>query len=111
MEDVRVARAAVVEIELREDWLREQGMVSIDVAGELRALLEPVLGGTGEVRLRYRRLDAEVVLRLGVDWRIRPTDTFLRQVHRLLGGAAVNIRFRPPPQEASGRSVDYAQSG
>ncbi|MCW5586289.1 MAG: DNA polymerase III subunit alpha, partial [Chromatiales bacterium] len=111
LEDVRVARAAVVEIELREAWLRERGMASIDVASELKAMLEPVLGGTGEVRLRYQRLDAAVVLRLGADWRIRPTDAFLRQAQRLLGSGVVNIRFRPPPQEASGRSVDYAQSG
>ncbi|MGB5452092.1 MAG: DNA polymerase III subunit alpha [Sedimenticolaceae bacterium] len=111
LEDVRLARAAAVEIQLHETWLREHGMTSTEVVRQLKSLFEPVLGGDAEVRLHYRRLDAEVLLRLGIDWRIKPTDGFLRQAQRLLGAGVLSVRFRPAAPEAPGRVVDFAQSG
>lgn len=111
LEDVRLARAGCVEMQLRETWLREQGMTSVEAISELKSLLEPAIGGDCDVRLRYQRLDAEVLLRLGENWKIKPTDGFLRQAQRLLGVDALSIRFRLPAPEASSRTVGYAQSG
>jgi DNA polymerase-3 subunit alpha len=111
LEAVRLARAAAVELMVRERWLREHGMASIDAIAQLKKLMEPARGGDCEVRMRYERLDAEVVLRLGGEWRIKPTDGFLRQVCRLLGPGSLTLRFRPAAKEAGARKVDYAQSG
>ena len=111
LEDVRLARAACVEIRLRETWLSQLGITSVEAIAELKSLLEPAAGGNCEVRLRYQRRDAEVLLRLGGGWRIKPTDGFLRQAQRLLGADSLSIRFHPSAAEASGRAVGYAQSG
>ena len=111
LEDLRVARAAVVELQLREAWLRQQCMTTVEVIEALKALLEPARGGACEVRLHYQRPDAEAMLRLGADWRIRPTDSFLRQAQRLLGADALSLRFRAAPARAAGRALGYAQSG
>ena len=108
LETVRLARAVCIELQLRECWLRENGMTPIEAVSTLKSLLEPAIGGSCEVRLRYRRQDAEVLLRLGADWRVKPTDGFLRQAHRLLGADGVTIRFGPPLSESADRQLDYA---
>ncbi len=110
LEDVRLARATGVEIRLCESWWRGRDMRPIEVLNQIRGLLEPASGGDCEVRLRYRREDAEVVLRLGEEWRIKPTDGLLRQVRRLLGAEALNVRFRSQARETSAGAADYAHS-
>ncbi len=111
LEDVRLQRAGSVEVVLRETWLRESGMTSIDAIDRLKSLIEPARGGDCEMRFRYQRMDAEVLLRCGADWRVKPTDAFLRQANRLLGAGSVSLRFRPASKETTERPVDYAQSG
>jgi DNA polymerase-3 subunit alpha len=108
LEDARVMRAAVLEAQLRADLLQQRGMTPVEAVNALQGLLQPVLGGQCEVRLRYRRSDAEVLLRLGDVWRIKPTDGFLRQVQRLLGADALSLRFRPPQAETIDGALDYA---
>ena len=108
LEDVRLARAAAVEILLREARMRERGLSPRDAIDELRALLEPVSGGDCEVRVRYQRPDAEVILRLGHGWRVKPTDGFLRQAQRLLGFGALGISFRRAAPATPEPPVDYA---
>ena len=83
-------------------------MTLTQAVSTLKSLLEPSVGGSCEVRLRYRRQDAEVLLRLGADWRVKPTDGFLRQAHRLLGADGLTIRFGPPLAESADRQLDYA---
>ena len=111
MEDVRGDWARGVELLLREDWLRQRAMTTVDAIKTLKALFEPVAGGSCGVRVRYQRTDAEVLLQFGDAWRIRPNDTFVRQVQRLFGTDALTFRLRRPAAEADGRAVDYAQSG
>jgi DNA polymerase-3 subunit alpha len=111
LEDVRMQRAAVVEIALDQVWLQQQRLTGDALVGALRSMFEPVRGGNCVVRLRYRRRDAEVSLRLPEDWQIRPTDGFLRQAQRLFGPDALRLRFRAMAAEPPGRSVDYARSG
>jgi len=111
LEDVRMQRAAVVEIDLNVEWLQQHGLTGDALIDQLRSLFEPVRNGDCDVRLRYRRLDAEVSLRLADDWRIRPTDGFLRQAQRLFGVDALRLRFRAVAAEPPGRRVDYARSG
>ncbi len=108
LEAVRLARADRIDVLLQERWLHEKGMTAADMVSTLKCLLEPATGGDCQVRVRYRRQDAEVVLRLDADWRIRPTDGFLRQAHRLLGADALTIRFAPRQAEASAGQFGYA---
>jgi DNA polymerase-3 subunit alpha len=111
LEDRRISRVVGAELLLKESWLREQGMTTVEAMSALRTLLEPARGGECGVRLRYRRLDAEVVMRFGNGWRIRPTDALLRQARRLFGVDAVRLRFGTPSQASSDRVADLAQSG
>ncbi|MGB5198699.1 MAG: DNA polymerase III subunit alpha [Sedimenticolaceae bacterium] len=105
LEEARLARASGVELRLRETWLQQSGMTAIDAVGGLKTLLEPTRGGHCEVRLRYQRLDAEALLRLGVDWKIKPTDSFLRQAQRLLGADALSFRFLPTAEGTAGHGA------
>jgi DNA polymerase-3 subunit alpha len=99
LENVRIARASVLELVLEQAWIDDQGLSAADAVAALRGLLEPALGGNCEVRLRYRRRDAEAVLRLGAAWRVRPTDSLLRQVQRLLGCSSATVHFGPEIRE------------
>ena len=79
--------------------------------GALKAVLEPVRGGECQVRLRYRRTDAEVVLNLGDAWRIRPGDGFVRQAQRLLGAGTLAFRMGAAVQAVADQRADLARSG
>lgn len=105
LESVRVERAACLEMCLHEPWLSQQGTSRDELLERLRSLLEPATGGACEVRLRYRRTDAEVLLRLGEAWRVKPTDGFLRQAVRLLGPDALQIRFRRAAGEETAKTL------
>jgi DNA polymerase-3 subunit alpha len=101
IEEVRITRAHRVELAVVAARLRELGLGEDEFVARLRTLLEPVRGGQCEVRLRYVRDDAEVVLRLGTAWSVRPTDVVLRQLRRLLGPDAIRLRFGDPARMAS----------
>ena len=111
LEDVRASRARRVDIELREDWLRQRKMTTVEAIAALKGVLEPAQGGDCGVRLRYTRSDAEVLLKLGDGWRIRPSDGFLRQAQRLLGDGALSFRMGQPREGAAEQAIGYAQSG
>jgi DNA polymerase-3 subunit alpha len=104
LEAVRIARAAVLELALDEAWVAARGNPEHALAA-LREILEPARGGACEVRLRYRRCDAEAVLRLGEHWAVRPTDILLRQAQRLLGADAVTVSFAPAVREPGAAAV------
>ena len=98
---------------LRGEVLRERGLDVAAATDALRTLLEPVRGGACEVRVVYRRGGAEVGLRLGAGWRIRPGDAFVRQAQRLVGSDALAFRFRAAPAkaQATAPAMDFAHSG
>jgi DNA polymerase-3 subunit alpha len=106
LEAVRIARAAVLELALDRAWIAARGEPE-DALQALREILEPARGGACEVRLRYRRGDAEAVLRLGGHWSVRPTDILLRQAQRLLGTDAVTVHFAPAVREAGAAAAEY----
>lgn len=108
LESARLQCAAVLELTITQNG---PPATARELLGRLGQLIGPVRGGGCEVRLHYRRGDAEVQLRCGDDWRVRPTDTLLRQCQRLLGTDAVRLRFRPAPTPSEIRSGDLAQSG
>ena len=111
LEDVRLARARLLEITLHEAWLLQKGLTTTEAIAQLRSVMTPAVGKGCEVCVRYRRLDAEVLLKLGEGWQIRPGDVFLRQVQRLLGPGTISLRFRPANAEAESRTAEFAQSG
>ena len=104
LEAVRIARAAVLELALDAAWVAARGSAEHALQA-LREMLEPARGGACEVRLRYRRSDAEAVLRLGEHWSVRPTDILLRQAQRLLGADAVTVHFAPAVRETGAAAV------
>lgn len=106
LEAVRIARAAVLELALDQGWVAARGQPEAALQA-LREVLEPARGGACEVRLRYRRRDAEAVLRLGANWSVRPTDTLLRQAQRLLGSDGVTVHFAPAVREAGAAPPEY----
>ena len=109
IETVRIERAAFVELRLSQQWCQNQGLQSREVADRLRQLLEPVLGGSCEIRIRYRRDDAELVMRMGEGWRVTPTDLLLKQTQRLLGPEGLGIRFsQGSPSQALHSRADRA---
>ena len=97
-------------LELREQWLQDRQMTTVDAIDLLRRLLEPAVGGECAVRVRYRRLDSEVRLQLGAAWRIRAGDGFVRQAQRLLGVDALRFRMGGKPRLVADRTADMAQS-
>lgn len=101
LEDVRIARAIRVELVVESEVCARAGLSAQEMVSRLQALCEPVLGGRCELRLRYRRKDAEVLLRPGKQWQIKPTDIFLRQARRLLGADAVSLRIGTAEHDAT----------
>jgi len=45
------------------------------------------------VRLRYRRPDAEAVLRLGEGWKVVPSEELLKRLRQYYGSAAVEVLY------------------
>jgi DNA polymerase-3 subunit alpha len=108
LEDVRMSRAKRLEIAVHEEWLQSRHQAASDIVAALKGALEGASGGDCKVRLRYCRQDAEVRMQLGKAWCVRPTDTLLRQVQRLLGPDAVQLRFGPAPSAVADPPRDYA---
>ncbi len=111
LEEVRVARALSLEILLQESWLRHKGLTTVDAIAQIKSVIAPATGQGCELYIRYCRVDAEAVLRLGDAWRVRPVDALLRQVQRLLGPGAIRLRFGPAGGEGRGRTTQFARSG
>ena len=59
----------------------------------LKALLEPVSGGTLPINVYYQSPKGRALLRLGVQWSIIPTDEILTELVNLLGESAVELEF------------------
>ena len=60
---------------------------------QLKALLEPVSGGTLPINVYYQSQKGRALLRLGVQWSIIPTDEILTELVNLLGESAVELEF------------------
>ena len=110
LEQVRVTRAAVIELRIDVRTLKASSRQVDTVLQQLRTFIDPVRGGDCEIRLRYCRADAEAEIRCGPDWRIKPTDQLLRQLRRLLGPDAISVRYRPAPRQAESAGYEYARS-
>ena len=96
-EDFRQRCCSGLEITLEEAWMRQQGLAVVDVVARLRELLEPHRAESGaRVAIRYRRLDAEALLRLGDSWQVALCDNLLRDLVRWLGEEAFRLRFQVP---------------
>ncbi|MCX4189133.1 DNA polymerase III subunit alpha [Methylophaga sp. OBS3] len=60
---------------------------------KLQGLIAPFAGGVMPLELQYRNHDAEVVIQLGSDWQVTPTDTLLKAMTDLADNAMVSIRY------------------
>ncbi|HET8731195.1 MAG TPA: OB-fold nucleic acid binding domain-containing protein, partial [Moraxellaceae bacterium] len=88
--EARAARSRGLELKLEGARLGQR------FAQELHALLtahRPPSGGGCPVRVRYRALQAEAVLRLGEGWRVQATDELLKRLRQQYGSDAVEVLY------------------
>ncbi|WP_341503502.1 DNA polymerase III subunit alpha [Gallaecimonas sp. GXIMD4217] len=85
MTEARERHAQAVSLELASD---DAGKL-----GQLKAALEPFSQGTCPVEIHYRHPQAQGRFRLGVGWRVSPTDALLHQLGALLGESRVAIKY------------------
>ena len=64
-----------------------------DWVTRLQGLIAPFAGGVMPLELQYRNQEAEVLIQLGSDWQVTPTDTLLKALTDLADSAAVSVRY------------------
>ena len=67
-----------------------------DFTGELRGVLEAHRDGNGggcPVTIAYERHDASALVRLGEEWRVRPSDDLIRNLRDRYGAAQVHLDY------------------
>ncbi len=64
-----------------------------DWVSRLQGLIAPFAGGVMPLELQYRNQQAEVLIQLGSDWQVTPTDTLLKALTDLADSAAVSVRY------------------
>ncbi len=67
-----------------------------EAVASLRQVLEPHLGGTCEVLLRYKNGAAECTLALGAPWSVRPTPALIEALESLAGADSVQLLYGAP---------------
>jgi DNA polymerase-3 subunit alpha len=71
---------------------------AVDKDGSLVRKLSPELipfkGGGCPILINYRSAQAQALIRLGDEWRVRATDELILRLKRLLGTEAVDIKYR-----------------
>jgi DNA polymerase-3 subunit alpha len=92
-EQYRAARLGGLEVVLEAGLLRERGWDAGTLRERLLEIMAPWRGGQVPVRFRYRREDAEVVIRLGTEWCLKPSDELLIRLRQNLGAGC--LRFIP----------------
>ena len=60
---------------------------------QMQAVMSPFCGGVIPVELKYVNQDAEVLIRLGHDWQITPSDTLLKELADLPISETVTVRY------------------
>jgi DNA polymerase-3 subunit alpha len=103
-EQAREAYARCLQLRLDAGLLAEKGLSPAGFVTELKEVLGAYTGGPCGVRLAYSRGDAEGLLELGPEWRVKPTDELLRRLGRLLAPQRVEVIYggaRQPMPEAA----------
>jgi len=104
-EQYRAARLGGLELILEEERIRERGWSPRQLRDLLKELLEPWKGGDVPVRVRYRRADAQALIRFGDEWRLNPSDELLANLRRTLGEGCLGFlqgQNIPEPAMAEG---------
>ena len=60
---------------------------------QMQAVMSPFCGGVIPVELKYHNQNAEVMIRLGHDWQITPSDTLLKELADLPISETVTVRY------------------
>lgn len=64
------------------------------VLQQLNPTLTPFKGGNCPILINYKSDQAQAVVRLGDDWRVRATDELIVRLKRLLGNNGVEIKYK-----------------
>ena len=67
--------------------------ISHNFLDQFNQVLTPYKEGTCPVRVFYQRQEAQVMLELGVQWRVTPTDSLLHELRTLLGEDNIAMQF------------------
>lgn len=59
----------------------------------LKIILQPYIGGICPVMIDYQRKDAQVLLKLGPKWMVKPTDELLNQLEYAFGEQTVAVKY------------------
>ena len=60
---------------------------------QLKGILQPYLGGVCPVMIDYHKPDAQVLLKLGPKWAVKPTDELINQLEYAFGEQTVNVKY------------------
>jgi DNA polymerase-3 subunit alpha len=61
---------------------------------QLNPVLTPFKGGGCPVLIHYKSGEAQAMVRLGDEWRVRATDELILRLKRMLGHTAVDVKYR-----------------
>jgi DNA polymerase-3 subunit alpha len=64
------------------------------IVGKLSPELTPFKGGGCPILINYRSAQAQALVRLGDEWRVRASDELILRLKRLLGTEAVDVKYR-----------------
>ncbi len=89
--DITTAREAYARriiLKLTEQQIQNSGIIE-----QLKAILKPYVGGVCPILISYLKSDAEALVKLGVNWAVRPTDELINQLEYAFGEKTVNIVY------------------
>lgn len=64
------------------------------IVRKLSPELMPFKGGGCPILINYKSRQAQALVRLGDEWRVKATDELILRLKRLLGSTAVNVKYR-----------------
>ncbi|MGR9088690.1 MAG: DNA polymerase III subunit alpha [Gammaproteobacteria bacterium] len=64
------------------------------IVRKLSPELMPFKGGGCPILINYKSKTAQAMVRLGDEWRVKATDELIHRLRRLLGAAAVDVKYR-----------------
>lgn len=65
--------------------------INADFMNQLEATIEPFKLGTCPVKIKYRRMELEAEIKLGIEWRVTPSDELINGLKTLVDG--VELEF------------------
>ncbi|MCB1750348.1 MAG: DNA polymerase III subunit alpha [Gammaproteobacteria bacterium] len=92
-EQVRATNAGSINIKIDEQRLHDRNVAAAEYILELEHVLSAYRGGDCPLHVTYEVKDASVVLALGDDWRVQPTDELIRRLERITRPGKIEVKY------------------